>query len=511
MELLSRLLDDDRIDPQAPAVTDGRQSIDYGELIDRCGRLAAALVEAGVEPGDRVGIHLHKSIDSMVAVHASLRAGAVHVPLDPLAPIDYIATLVRDCDISVLITDGSGTALNELARVTDLSGIIGPDQGPATLRVIPWAAVADLDSATPVGVASDDPAYIIYTSGSTGAPKGILHTHASGLAYARLAAATYGLEPRDRLANIAPLHFDQSTFELFAAPFAGSSVLMVPEPVLRFPASLTELIEREQITVWYSVPYLLMQVLERGALDQRNVEQLRWVLFGGEVFPPGQLGELMARWPHARFSNVYGPAEVNQCTYFHLDEPPVDLEAVPIGRAWDETELVVVDETERIVEPGTPGQLLVHTSTMMDCYWNRPEMTAGSFRVRPTASGEEARWYLTGDQVVEGVDGNLVFLGRADHQVKIRGHRVELEAIESALLDLDGVAEAAAVDRGGDELIAMIVPSAPIDHRQLLATLGDRLPKYAIPTEIIEVESLPRTGTAKIDRQAARKLLYQIQ
>ncbi len=507
MQLLSQLLYHDRIDFGAPAVTDGRRSLDYGELIDRSGRLAAAFVDAGLRPGDRVAIHVRKSVDSMVAVHASLQAGAIYVPLDPMAPVSFLATLVHDCATRVLVSDASGAVLGDLVEQTDLDVVIGPDQAPATSRCIPWAAVGELDAREPVALVDDDPAYIIYTSGSTGTPKGILHTHASGLAYAKLAASTYGLRPGDRLANIAPLHFDQSTFELFAAPFAGSSVVMVPEPVLRFPASLTELVEREQITVWYSVPYLLIQVLQRGALDQRDLRRLRWVLFGGEVFPPGLLAELMSMWPHARFSNVYGPAEVNQCTYFHLDEPPIDLGAVPIGRAWADTEVAIVDDDGQVVEAGTSGQLLVHTSTMMDRYWNRPGLTDGSIRVRSTSTGGTGRWYATGDQVVERPDGNLVFLGRADNQVKIRGHRVELEAVEAALLDLDGVADAAVVGAGPDELIALIVPRGPVDHRELLVTLGARLPKYSVPTGIAEVASLPRTATDKIDRRAARELL----
>ncbi len=155
---------------------------------------------------------------------------------------------------------------------------------------------ADLDAAPGaplVEVDPGDPAYIIYTSGSTGRPKGIVHSHRSALAYATRGSDAYDLTAADRLANIAPLHFDQSTFELYAAPLVGAAVIIVPEPVLRFPASLSELIEEQRVTVWYSVPYLLDQLSTRGALDQRDLTSLRWVLFGGEVYPPGALARLM--------------------------------------------------------------------------------------------------------------------------------------------------------------------------------------------------------------------------
>ncbi len=507
MRGLNHLLDADRIDPGAPAVGDGDRSVDYAQLADRAGRLSAALVDAGVGPGDRVGIHLRKSVESMVAVHAVLRAGAVYVPLDRAAPTDYVAGLMRDCGVAVAVSDASPGQLAELSTQTPLGVVVGPDAAGPGPRVVPWTAVAGYEPAPAVEVATDDPAYVIYTSGSTGRPKGIVHTHGSGLAYARLAAATYGLRPDDRMANVAPLHFDQSTFEVLAGPLAGSFVLVIPDPVLRFPASVTELIERERVTIWYSVPYLLLQLLRRGVLDQRDLSSLRWVLFGGEVFPPGLLAELMEQLPHARFSNVYGPAEVNQCTYYHLDEPPPADEPVPVGRAWDDTELVVVDDDDHPVGAGCEGELLVRSTTVMSGYWGQPEATEAAFRTLAGAASDGARWYATGDLVAERPDGDLVFLGRADHQVKVRGHRVELEAVESAMQELDGVSEAAAVVRGTEDIVALVVADGSLDADAVLASLRERLPSYAVPAQIVEVPRLPRTATAKIDRERTRELL----
>jgi amino acid adenylation domain-containing protein len=305
----------------------------------------------------------------------------------------------------------------------------------------------------PVPVDPDDPAYIIYTSGSTGRPKGIVHTHRSALAYAVAAAAGYELSSDDRMVNIAPLHFDQSTFELYASAIVGAAVIVVPDPVMRFPASVAALVEAERATVWYSVPHLLMQMVARGALAERDLSSLRWILFGGEVFPPGQLAELMALIPSARVSNVYGPAEVNQCTRHDLDAPPTGDEPVPIGRAWDAARCGSSRSTARSIRaarpvpPGEPGVLLVATDTMMAGYWGRDDLTAAS-----TVVDDGVRWYVTGDLVVENPSGDLVFLGRVDNQVKIRGHRVELEAIDAVLADVDGVTAATVVvDRSADD------------------------------------------------------------
>lgn len=360
---------------------------------------------------------------------------------------------------------------------------------------------------------ADDPAYVIPTSGSTGRPKAIVHTHRSALAYARAAADTYDLSSRDRLANIASLHFDQSTFELYAAPLVGASAIVVPDVVLRFPASLAELIERERATVWYSVPYVLRQLARRGALAGRRLA-LRWILFGGEPYPPEELAELMALVPDARVSNVYGPAEVNQCTFHHLEAPPAPDRPVPIGRPWAAATTVVVDperwagegpiDPPAVVGEGGSGELLVSTATMMRGYWGRPDLTAAAIVEAAVAGGRPSRWYRTGD-VVSIENGELVFVGRVDHQVKLRGQRVELEAVEAALAELPGVRDAAvAVDRSGEEpvLVGLVVVDPATDERAVRSALRRRLPAAAVPTRLAVTDTVPRSSNGKIDRAA---------
>lgn len=489
LEAQARLRGDDE------ALTDGTARLTWREYRDGAERLASALAARDVGPGDRVGVHLPKSADSFVAVHAIVRLGAVVVPVDWFAPERYVAEVLSDAGAEVVVSTARGSRLETLRGTAGVRDVVDPSSD------------ADRGATAPVvGVGPSDPAYIVYTSGSTGRPKGIVHTHASALAYARRAAETYGLTADDRLANIAPLHFDQSTFELYAAPLVGAAVLVVPDGVLRFPASLSELVARERITVWYSVPFAISQLTSRGALDDRDLGALRWVLFGGEPFPPAALAEAMRRLPGVRFSNVYGPAEVNQCTHHHLDAPPTGDEPVPIGRPWADTEILVVDGSDRVVVPGETGELLVSTDTMMSGYWGRPDLTAASTTVRADA-GEPRRWYRTGDLVCERDDGLLVFIGRVDHQVKVRGHRIELEAVEGVIGEEPGVdACAVLVERGAeDRLVALVAPSpSPSVRQSLAARMSDRLPRYAIPTEVVGVASLPRSGVGKVDRVAAR-------
>ena len=536
---LGQLLDADRLEPggvdgSAEALTDGTSSLVWSEFVERVARIANVLIGADVGPGDRVAIRLSKSVESFVAVHAVLRAGGVVVPIDPLAPSGHAAAVLSDAGATVMIADGRARALEEIAVDSSISHVILPRavrQDWTPPNGVETVVGADIDAtagADLVEVDPGDPAYIIYTSGSTGRPKGIVHSHRSAIAYASLAAQAYALTGTDRLTNIAPLHVDQSTFELYAAPLVGAAVLVVPDPVLRFPASLSELIEEQRPTVWYSVPYLLDQLSTRGALEQRDLSSLRWVLFGGEVYPPRALARLMGQLPGTRFSNVYGPAEVNQCMIFNLSEPPESDDPVPIGRAWPGARLRVVrpDDLDdhgttvlpRRVESGEPGVLLVQSDTMMSGYWQRPDLTMGSVIDVPAAHDDPAqRWYATGDLVVERPDGNLVFLGRADNQIKLRGHRIELEAIDAVLRDADHVREATVVvdrpDEGDDRLVAMVVldPSASDPEATLLATvdatLRQQLPRYAVPADVIVMSSLPRTSTGKVDRAASKALL----
>lgn len=499
-------------DADAPAVRAPGVACTYGELAARTEALAATLGRLGVRRGDRVGLYLAKSVDAFAAIHGVLRAGAAYVPIDPLAPAAVVAAIVADCGIEVLVSeDRARRVLDELAAggARPLRAVVGPSTAIDGLETVAPADVRATGPWRPPKVLSDDLAYVMYTSGSTGRPKGLMHTHRSGLRYAELAVDTYGVRPEDRLANSAPFHFDISTFEVFAGPLAGSSTLVIPEPYLKLPASLSQLVAGDRSTFWYSVPFLLSELLLRGALDQRDLTSLRWVLFGGEVVDPATITALMAALPNARFSNSYGPAEVNQCTFWHLPGPPAAEQAVPIGSAWGDAELDVVGEDGRPVADGEAGELLVRTSTMMDGYWGRPDLDREAFVHRPLPGGRSARWYATGDLVRRRPDGVHEFLGRRDHQVKVRGNRVELESVEAVLGSLPGIAQAVAgiVEVGGTTALAAgvtLAPGAELDLDATLRVLATRLPPYAVPFRVVVLDALPLTGSGKVDRRAVR-------
>ncbi len=502
----------------------------YADLDRRTSQLAHGLRELGVARGDRVGIFLRKGLDAAVALHGILKSGAAYVPIDPAIPADRLAFILRDCGIRHLITESAhlrviAAAVTVAPELRPILIGIPPDtegdialpipasekaDGSKPLTAYGWDAFDALPTGPPdSGVTERDMAYLMYTSGSTGTPKGIMHTHESGMSYAAQARDTYDVTPEDRLSNFPPLHFDQSTFDYFSGPLAGAVTVVIPEAYTKVPASLSQLIQDERLTIWYSVPFALIQLLNHGVLEERELSSLRWVKFGGEPFPPKYLRQLQALLPNARFSNVYGPAEVNQCTYYHAPRlSPGDDGPLPIGRLWEGAEGLVVDSGDREVAPGEPGELLVRTPTMMRGYWNRPDLNARAFHDRTAEDGSVERYYRTGDLVRARTDGVLEFVGRADRQIKTRGYRVELDEVEAAVLSYDGVAEAAVFDvpdpSGTNRIEAALIPNvgSEVDLAGLRRHLSARLPGYAVPTAITVAETLPRTSNEKIDRPA---------
>ncbi len=490
--------------PMSGAITASGTFIPWPEVDARTAALAALLADAGVGGGDRVAVLHPKSVQSFEAMHAAIRLGAIAVPLDPLGAVAGIEAVLDQVGPAVVV--GSEDTLSRLAgtwlaRNHTPTIALPPLDEPLEVRRRPQDLPAPIEPTAP--------AYLIFTSGSTGRPKGILHTHRSAMAYATEAVRRHQMDESSRLAGIPPLHFDMSTLELYAAPLAGATIVDISEAELRFPASLTQRFERDRVTHLYAVPYLLRQIQERGALDQRKLDSLVHISYGGETFPPGALTELMRCLPHATILNVYGPAELNAVMSHQQDDPPEADTEVPLGDCWQGVDLCVVDEDGHAVSVGTKGELWISAPTCMTGYWNETELTDRSFVSRGAAL---APWYRTGDIVVGSPDGSLRFLGRRDNQVKVRGVRLELEAIEAVLTDAPGVEHAVAglaADGADVHLVAEVVlrPGAALDQRAIRRWCSTRLPAVAIPEQVVAVDHFPTTASGKIDKRAVRSSL----
>jgi len=510
---------------ERPAVAVGEQFLTYTQLDTLSNQVARALLAQGVAPGDRVGILAPKSAASVVSQFGVLKAGACYVPLDPKSPASRLAVIMADSGITVVLAD-QATAQQAAAMagsVPQLRAVVvtgphwgraaaaGPEPGAAAPgpAVVPWDAVlAEPAAALDAEAAVDtDLAYILYTSGSTGTPKGVMISHRASLTFVEWAAACTGLGEQDRVSSPAPLHFDLSVFDVFAACKAAACMVVVPEMTAIFPARLAQWLEREQISVWYSVPSVLTMLVTRGNLRGFDLSRLRAVIFAGEVFPAKYLTQLMAELPGARYLNWYGPTETNVCTWYEVP-PGSELTApVPIGKGCANTDVfAVTSEGHRVGKPGEEGELYARGSGLMSGYWGDPDKTRRMLVSNPFQAAYDEPAYRTGDLVTLDDEGNYVFLGRRDGMVKTRGYRVELGEVETALYAHPAIREAVVLpvpdDLLGNRLRAVICADGPggLTREEVLDHCRRRVPSYMVPDVVEFCEVLPRTSTGKVDR-----------
>ncbi|MEO3890680.1 amino acid adenylation domain-containing protein [Nonomuraea sp. B5E05] len=516
--LLHQMLEESaRRAPDAVAVVDGDRVITYQELDERANQLARTLLVAGASRGDRIGLYLDKSIESFVGLYAVLKAGCAYVPLDSDGPPARLGAILADCAVTCLVTESRlGARWPELKRTgAPLTTLIVIDAPTPPLVEGMTAIAADVVRAQPTGPPPErstcfDLAYILYTSGSTASPKGVMLSHLNGATFVEWAVRTFGVHAGDRVSSHAPLHFDLSIFDVFAAARAGAAVVLVRGRTMAFPALLARLIADKEISVWYSVPSALTMLATRGGLTVGDLPSLRVVLFAGEVFPIKHLRRLMALLPHARFCNLYGPTETNVCTWY--DVPPLTedrAEAVnelPIGGAIDGVEVLAVTDDGLEAAVGEAGELVVRGPTVMQGYWGDADRTAAALVPHPIRPGLPHPVYRTGDLVVRLGDGQYRFLGRRDSQVKSRGYRIELGEVEKVIDQNADVIECAVV-AVPDELVTNVLHAYVVTRREvtlpaLIGFCAYRLPKHMIPVTFTFVGNLPRTSTGKIDRRS---------
>ncbi|MDY7095007.1 MAG: amino acid adenylation domain-containing protein [Acidobacteriota bacterium] len=513
--------------PEADAVRCDGESLSWGELYRRANGIAQALQETGLGRRDRVAVLLGKGLRVPASFYGALAAGGVLVPIDPKSPAEQIARILTATGASHLVTEPQRA--KTVRQALDAMDQTGGLETPRVLGLetedepLPWSSLLEQAQDRPpeASVIDTDPVYILHTSGSTGVPKLIQHTHRSALSFAQWAAKEYSLTPDDRLSNHSSHHTCFATFDYYAAARAGACTVILTPAVMMMPPSLATLLERERVSVWYSVPTALVHLSLRGTLEERDLSALRWVLFAGETFPAKHLQRLMQQLPEARFSHVYGSTEVNVCTYYHLPDyhlpgsPTSDAlppDPLPIGRPCSNARALVVDGDLRPVADGEEGELLIRGSTVMSGYWGDPERNRQVLVRRPADGGLDETYFRTGDRVRVQEDGNLAFVARADLQIKVRGHRVELGEIETALLSLPGIEEAAAFALPDGEsswtLRAAVVVATGSDgrsDREIVAGLKQKLPLQALPARILRLPALPRTPTGKVDRKALRR------
>jgi amino acid adenylation domain-containing protein len=477
--------------PDAVAVTFEGASLNYAQLNAMANRIAHRLRAVGVGEETLVGVCAERSLELVAGLLGVLKAGAAYLPLDPEYPADRLAFMVSDAAAPVVLVQ------------SHLQDVLPP--ADATVLVLDhedeWAGQPIHN---PPPTTADHLAYVIYTSGSTGRPKGVPNTHRGIVNRLDWMQKRYGLTVGDAVLQKTPASFDVSVWEFFWPLQTGARLVLAKPGGHKDAGYLRDLLVDERITTTHFVPSMLTVFLGEDGIEAATA--LRRVLCSGEELPHAAAVEFTTRFPHCELHNLYGPTEAAiDVSSWHCDPPALaSLTSVPIGAPIANLRLYVLDGRGNPVPVGVAGELHIGGVGLARGYHRRPALTAERFVPDPFSAEPGARLYRTGDLARWTQAGTVDFLGRIDHQVKLRGLRIELGEIESALRDRDGVTEAAVIvreDNPGDKrLVAYVVGTA--ETADLKAALKETLPEYMVPAAFVELDALPLSPNGKLDRKA---------
>ncbi|UHA75790.1 amino acid adenylation domain-containing protein [Paenibacillus sp. 481] len=478
--------------PDRTAVVDGNRSYTYRELNERANRIARVLRASAIERDQAVGLLTHRNAEMVAAILGILKAGGAYMPLDPDHPQERLDYMLADGQVRLVMT------------LSELSGRVTGDKEVVIIENVWEEDAGNVDAVDNLPSVNDpeDLAYVMYTSGSTGKPKGVMVSHRNVV---RLVINTnlMQVQPDDRMLQTGAIGFDALTFELFGALLNGASLHVIAKHTVLDSGKLETFLRETNITIMLLTSPLFNQLSQENPKMFAGVRDL---YVGGDVLSPKHINAVRAACPGITVWNAYGPTEngtVSVC--FRIDRDYAD--SVPIGRPISNSTVYVLGRNGELLPMGIPGELCVGGDGVARGYLNKPELTAAQFVPDPFQEG--GMMYRTGDLARWSPDGNLEYLGRIDHQVKIRGQRIEPGEVETGLLQHEQIKEAAVLVRAMNaseaELIAYYVADESLSVSELRAYLGAKLPLYMIPTHLIPLDSMPLTPNGKVDRAALPK------
>jgi amino acid adenylation domain-containing protein len=489
--------------PSAVAVVEGNRQIRYNELNHRANKLARYLLRKGAGPEQLIGVCVERSLEMVVGLLGALKSGGAYLPLDPAYPAERLKYMLEDAGAKVVITEQHFKSSVE-------------GEGREIICIdTQWAEIErESEENLQSGVSRDNLAYVIYTSGSTGASKGVMVTHSN---VTRLFAATqkwFGFNSQDVWTLFHSYAFDFSVWEMWGALIYGGKLVIVPYWVSRTPEAFYKLMISEGVTVLNQTPSAFTQLMQVDEAEaSRDEQKLRYVIFGGEALEIERLRGWVERHRNEspQLVNMYGITETTvHVTYRRIRRADVEKKVgSEIGVGIEDLQVYVLDEEKRVVPTGVSGELYVGGAGVARGYLKRAEMTAERFVPNPFSEVEGARLYRTGDKVRWRADGGLEYEGRLDQQVKIRGFRIEPGEIETVLIGIEGVRQAAVIVRedevGEKRLVAYVIAEDKVSIDDLRDVLKARLPEYMQPSAYVVMDQLPLTPNGKLDRKALPK------
>lgn len=483
--------------PDKTAFSDARGALTYKELWDGARRVGTALSRR-LEGARRapVFVCIDRTVDSVVAFFGVVASGNFYVPIDPALPDSRLARMADTLRPRLVVHTA-------------------PDTRPLPFDGVPGAGLSELLAEEADGALLDriegdvldvDPLYCMFTSGSTGAPKGVLISHKGVIDMAEQFTAVFGLDGSCVFGNQAPFDFDVSVKDIYLSVKNGGTVHILEKALFSQPRRLAERMEGHGVNtaIWSVSAMKLLSALH--TFDRLTLPSLRLVMFSGEALPCKVLNDWRSHLPGTTFVNLYGPTEITcNCAYYKVEREFGDSERLPVGRAFPNCEVFLLDGDQPVTAPGQTGEICVAGSCVGLGYYCSPEQTGRAFRPDPRYPGWERRMYRTGDLGAWNGLGELEFLGRGDSQVKYMGFRIELGEIELAANAVDFVTSACCLFDHEREQLCLFYQSEERDDRGLALALRQTLPKHMVPTRLYWFERLPENRTGKIDRAALRR------
>lgn len=483
--------------PHKVAIKDPTSAFTFGELERFAKNCAALIQERTTAIRQPIPVFLPKSGASVVANLGILYSGNAYANLDIKSPRQRIQGMIEGLNPDVIVTSA--------AHVAALTAMGIPEE---KMVLIEPALVSEVlyDNAALLSRLSllidTDPYCFIHTSGSTGVPKGVALSHRCTIDFVDWAFERLHLDGSEVMGSLAPIYFDAYTLEFCMMLAKGSTMIVVPDTLAMFPVKLVEFIASNPVNFIFWVPTVMVNIANMDLLAGRDIGKITKIFFIGEVFPTKHLNYWRRHLPHATFVNLYGPIEITvACTYYIVDREFSDDEKIPVGWPCRNTEILVLNEENRLATPGEQGEICVRGSSLALGYYNRPDRTAMAFVPNPLNPHYTELIYRTGDIGYWNERGELMLLGRRDFQIKHQGYRIELGEIEHAVLQVNGIRNCCVVYRQSQQEITLFYEShhelAPSRIRESLA---GTLPKYMLPTVFQWMEMMPRNPNGKIDR-----------